>query len=116
MPLPLAENPLIITMKLHPSTYAILHFTPWARLRKPRDRFYPLFFIALAVLAVDVGCLLRLESLYREDARSRNSLPLRQDARQSHRIDREGAPGGGGGVPYGAEVRGVKNGQPVIQF
>lgn len=92
-------------MKLHPATYAILHFTPWARLRSHRDRFYPLFFIALAVLAVDVGCLLRLESLYREDARSRSTPPVSVEApvaRFSHEP--------------GAVVTGEKSGHPTLQF
>lgn len=97
-------------MKLHPSTHAILHFTPWARLRGPQDRFWPLFWSAVAVLAMLVVFLIRLEAIYREDARSVKATPLREDARGEVLV----------GSPWsaspGAEVRGVKEGQPQLTF
>lgn len=87
-------------MKLHPSTYAILHFTPWARLRGQRDRFYPLLALLCAVLVMDVIYILRVEAMYRRDALG------------THRDEPVARPG----VFYGAEVRGVKSGQPQLTF
>lgn len=92
-------------MKLHPSTYAILHFTPWARLRSHRDRFYPLFFIALAVLAMVIVYVLKVEAMYREDARSRSTPPVSVEAPVA-RFSPE----------PGAVVVGQRNGQPRLNW
>lgn len=97
-------------MKLHPATYSILHFTPWARLRGPQDRFWPLFWSAVVLLVVIVYFLLRVEAEYREDARSVNAPPANGDARGEVLV------GSTWSASPGAEVRGVKSGQPQLTF
>lgn len=85
------KKKLITPLAFHLST-----FTPGTRFRGARDRFKPLFLIALAVLAGDILYLLRLEAMYREDARS-----IKTPAVQT---------------PYGATVKGQRDHQPILEF
>lgn len=78
--------------QLHPLTHNLLFMNPQARWHA-RDRWKWLFFVALAVLALDIVFLLRLEAEYREDAKIRAVQ-----------------------TPYGATVMGERNGHPILEL
>lgn len=102
------------TKRITPLAFHLSTFTPDTRFRGARDRFKPLFLIALAVLAADILYLLHLEAMYREDAR-RASMGSVEVSPSSPSL-REDAPGRVFSTEPGARITGQRNGQPQLNW